>query len=110
MGVAVYIGEGLLPVPNKLADHIWKWEFIDMSELLPEFWDHSLPKPADSQNSLQQSPVRHTRRFTDIAMWIQCFASYVGVLLGTSPEAVPELMAYLVHIVRVAKIWGACPG
>ena len=105
-GAAVYIGEGLPPVPNKLADRIRKWEFIDMSELLPEFWDHSPPKPADSQNSTQQLPARRTRRVTDIATWIQCYASYVGVLSGTSPEAVPELMAYLVHIVRVSQDFG----
>ena len=33
----VYIGESLPPVPQKLADHICHWEYIDMAELLPEF-------------------------------------------------------------------------
>ena len=34
----VYIGEGLLPVPAKLAERIVRWEYIEMSEMLPEFW------------------------------------------------------------------------
>ena len=40
---------------------------------------------------------------TDIATWVQCFATYVGVLAGMSLEAIPELMAYLVHMVRVSQ-------
>ena len=44
---------------------------------------------------------------TDIATWVQCFATYVGVLAGTTPEAIPELMAYLVHIVRVSQDFGS---
>ena len=34
----VYIGEGLPPVPAKLARKIRAGEFIDMDELLPEVW------------------------------------------------------------------------
>jgi len=33
----VYVGDGLPPVPQKLADKIHRWEFIDMGKLLPEF-------------------------------------------------------------------------
>ena len=35
--VGIHVGEGLPPVPRKLADKIWRWEFVDMAELLPEF-------------------------------------------------------------------------
>ena len=44
---------------------------------------------------------------TDTATWVQCFATYVGVLAGMSPEAIPELMAYLVHIVWVSQDFGS---
>ena len=30
----VYIGEGVVPIPRKLAEKIWRWEFMDMDELL----------------------------------------------------------------------------
>ena len=31
----VYVGEGLPPIPMKLAQRIWRWEYIDMAEMLP---------------------------------------------------------------------------
>ncbi len=34
----VYVGDGLPPVPAKLAAKITHWEFIEMHELVPEFW------------------------------------------------------------------------
>ena len=34
----VYVGEGAAPVPKKLADKILRWEFVEIGELLPEFW------------------------------------------------------------------------
>ena len=32
----VYVGAGSSPVPNKVAERIQRWEFVDMAELLPE--------------------------------------------------------------------------
>ena len=32
------MGEGVVPFPNKVAEKIWRWGFVEMSELLPEFW------------------------------------------------------------------------
>ena len=34
----VYVGEGLPPIPMKLAQRIWRWEYIDKAEMLPELW------------------------------------------------------------------------
>ena len=83
----VYIGEGLPPVPQKLAERIRRWEFIDMAELLPEFWGltPSAKEPEGKPNP-QQTAGRRPRRVTDIASWIQCFAVYVGIMAGSSPE------------------------
>ena len=39
----VSIGEGLPPLPLELAEKIRRWEYIDMSELLPEFWVRYTP-------------------------------------------------------------------
>ena len=35
---ATFLGDGLPPIPAKLAERICRWEYIDMSDLLPEFW------------------------------------------------------------------------
>ena len=62
-------------------------------------------KPAKGQSSSQQLLERHPRKVTGITSWVQRFASYMhfGVLSGTSLDAVPELMANLIHIMRVSQ-------
>ena len=37
-GTGTHIGDGLPPIPAKLAAKIRRGEFVDMYELLPEFW------------------------------------------------------------------------
>ena len=32
------MGEGISSVPAKLAERIWRGEYVEMGELLPEFW------------------------------------------------------------------------
>ena len=27
--IGIYVGEGMTPVPKKLAEKIWQWEFVD---------------------------------------------------------------------------------
>ena len=77
-----------------------------MLELLPEFWGLPSSSKQDVQSSNQLPAPRRLRKVTDLASWIQCFAMYVGVLSWSSPEAVPELMAYLIQIVRVSQDFG----
>ncbi len=106
----IYIGEGLPPVPTKLAEKIRKWEFVDMAELLPEFWGSPsgarLEATGQPGGTATLAPQRRRRKVTDIVSWIQCYATYVGVLAGGNPEAVPELMAYLINIMRVSQDFG----
>ena len=62
----VYIGEGLPPVPAKLARKIRVGEFIEMDELLPEVWimkEGGEPEPKR----------RCGRKVLDIFTWLQCF-------------------------------------
>ena len=54
-----------------------------------------------------RTPAQRQRKVTDIATWVQCFATYVGVLAGMSLEAILELMAYLVHMVQVSQDFGS---
>lgn len=95
----VYVGEGLPPVPAKLAERIRRWEYIEMSEMLPEFWTQTKSDEAESK----PAAARRRRQVTEIFTWIQCFCTYVGVLGGKHPESVPELMAYLITITRVSQ-------
>ena len=95
----VYVGEGMPPVPPKLAAKIRRWEFVDMAEMLPEYWSSTKSEDEDQK----RVPPRRTRQVTDIFTWIQCFASYTSVLAGHYVECVPEMMAYLVIITRVSQ-------
>ena len=95
----VYVGDGRPPVPGKLAAKIRRWEFVDMGELLPEFWSPN----RDDDTAQKKPPPQRTRKVTDIFTWVQCFGTYVSVLAPSYPEAIPELMAYMSTIVRVSQ-------
>lgn len=94
-----YLGEGLPPVPDKLAAKIRKGEFVEMGELLPEFWS-----PAKGGDESGKDPRgRKSRKVTDIFTWLQCFCTYVAVRAPQAPHLIPELMAYMATIVRVSQ-------
>ena len=90
----VYIGEGLPPVPAKLARKIRGGEFIEMDELLPEVW--TMKKGGEPE------PKRRCgRKVLDIFRWLQCFGIYVSIRGMQSPTSIPEFMAYMSMIVRI---------
>ena len=95
----VYVGEGLPPVPLKLADRIRRHEFIDMAEMLPEFW----PMAKSEEGEPKKGGPRKLKQITEFHTWLQCFAVYCSVLGSHDPACVPELMAYLITIARVSQ-------
>ncbi len=99
-------GEGLPPVPLKLAEKIRRWEFIEMAEPLPEHWGQVPGGKPDDEQGGQRPPSRRKRKVTDIVSWSQWFAIYVRILAGTSPRSVPELLAYMVHMLQVSQDFG----
>ncbi|KAL5493809.1 hypothetical protein EMCRGX_G015039 [Ephydatia muelleri] len=40
--LGVSVGKGMAPVPRKLAERIWRWEFIEMSEMVAESWSQKV--------------------------------------------------------------------
>ena len=93
----ISLGKGLPPIPRKLADRILRGEFIDMQKLLPESW-----QVADQELEGPENRARGSRRrVLDIKVWVQCFACYMGVIATGRPQRIPELLVYLVQIVRV---------
>ena len=47
--LGVYVREGLPPVPPKLAAKILRWEFVDMTEMLPEYWSSAKAEEEDQK-------------------------------------------------------------
>ena len=80
---------------GKANEKISRDEFVDMHELLPESW-----QTAEQE---METPPRNSsiRWILDIKIWVQCFACYMGVVAIKSPQWIPELLAYLIQIVRV---------
>ena len=94
-GEGVYVGEGLLPVPPKLARKIKSGEFVEMEELLPEI----------CTRGMSNRKQRRLRRAHDIFTWLQCFGVYASVRGSHSPAMIPKLMAYryMSTIIRTSR-------
>ena len=93
----VYMGEGISPVPAKLAERIRRGEYVEMEEMLPEIWS------GQKDEVLREARPRRTQKVAEIFTWLQSFVSYVVVRGAAAPKLIPELMAYQVTIVRVSQ-------
>ena len=94
----VCIGEALPPIPEKLMNRIYRWEFIDMVELLPEALVSARAPSQIGPSAL----VYRKRPVSDVLIWVQYFGIYVGILAKQFPDAVPELMSYMVSIIKAS--------
>ena len=65
------MGDGLAPLPQKLIKRILHLEFVEMADLLPEAWLLE-ETTMEAQLHRQKGPV------TDIAVWVQCYATLVS--------------------------------
>ena len=97
------ISNGLPPVPEKLVAKICRGEFVELHELLPE----CLAESTDSTGPIPRS--RAKKRLNDINVWLQCLALYVGVLASSKPALAPDLMAYMISIIRASQEFEGSP-
>ena len=95
-----YLGEGLLPVPDKLVQKIVKLEFVEMRDLMPESW---MREEEEASKPILTMPRRRLAPVTDILLWLQCYAALVGVLSRAYPTMVPEFMSYQALIIKCAR-------
>ena len=96
-----YVGDGLPPVPKRMVDRIHKGEYIETGDLLPEFW--VAPREGEEATAQRLARNRGRRRTQDICVWSQCFAIYVAVMSTKWPQRVPEMMAYMIQIIRASQ-------
>ena len=71
----VYVGEGWPPIPQKLVDKIRHREYVEMSEMPPEFW----PLGKGEEKESKRSPARRPKQVTDFHTWLQCFTTYASL-------------------------------
>ena len=93
----VWVGDGLPPIPKKLHERILKWEFIELSELLPPGTLVKIQPELEPQKFIIMPGLEVARPrkkpIESIMQWIRCFAVYVAVLTTEFPDAVPDLLA-----------------
>ena len=93
--VSISLGEGLTPIPYRLVEKIFREEFVDMQELLTKFWWKAGQKGENPPQKCSKC------RVLDIKVRVQYFACYMRMVATRSPQRIPELLAYLILIVRV---------
>ena len=89
---------GLALIPPKVVQKILRGEYVDMHELLPESW-----RLEEQRDSCCRSSRPKRGLVTDIALWTECYASLVAVLVTKHPTMVPQFMGYLRTIVRASR-------
>jgi len=94
------MAEGLLPVPDKLAQKIIRLEFVEMRELMPEMW---MGEEEETSRNILTWPRRKVGPVTDILQWLSCSAAMVAVLSRAYPQMVPEFMAYQATIIKCCR-------
>lgn len=100
-GDAIVIGASTPPVPRKLAERIWRGEFVEMQELLPARL--GVPEPSQLDVIAGKHRQQSTRTIQDIHQWVQCFNTYISVVAIRHPERVRDLLSYSSIIVRAAR-------
>ena len=95
-----YLGEGLLPVPEKLAQKILHLDFVEMRELVPE----TLAKGRRGSGEEHSSMAKASLSFCDIHFAVASMhAVMVGVLSRVYPTMVPEFMSYQAITIKCAQ-------
>ena len=85
--VGFSLGKGL---PPRLVAKIRHGDFVEMHELLPDYW---WALESKQEGAVQKSHSAGRQRVLDIRVWVQCFACYAGVVTANQPERVPDLLA-----------------
>ena len=87
-------------IPAKVAQRIWKGEFVEMAELLPEKLGQADSLPSTSKEDKQKA---RKKRVASILQWVECFHTYIGVLVQQHPGRTQDLLAYASLVVHAAR-------
>lgn len=103
----VSVGNGFPPINKRLVERIQALEFIDMADLRPAQWQEVLePEPDPRQFVILPGlEVARAKRkaVEDIRSWSMCFTIYTAAVGKKYPEMMPEMLAYMLHILRAHR-------
>ena len=94
----VYVEEGMLPVPAKLARKINRGVFVAIGELLHDFW----ASLQEDEEAKKERKVCRSRKVLYVApmLWTHV---HVAVRESQTPTMIPELMAYMSTVIRTSQ-------
>ncbi len=103
----VVIGPGFPTVPKKLLDRMIWWEFVDLAELLPQSSAHNAATPEVDPHRFMlflgcEFIKPKKRQINSISDWVRAFTVYVAAMAAKFPEAVRELLAYQLAVMRAS--------
>ena len=98
---AVAVGPVSPPIPTKLAQKIWRGEYIDLDELLPVRL--GAPGPTVLDVLLQVEKTKAKKNITTIEEWVLAFNNFISVVAMRSTEHVRDLLAYSSTIVKASQ-------
>ena len=107
---AFSLGPGRAPIPPKLVSRILSDKFIELTELLPENLDEPLSDTTsfaiEGSTIFPVSRSSHERKSNlDILSWVECFNSYMSVIVTFRLHQARNRLAYMA-IIRTAKRFG----
>ena len=96
-------GPCAVPVPAKLAQRIRRKEFVDMALLLPECLSQLTEDRPKSDPREETKGKKARRKVVNILQWVECFHTYISVVVVQQPSRVADLLGYASLIVHAAR-------
>ena len=95
------------PIPKRLAEKIWRNEFIELHELLPSRLGVPQPTLMDVlAPTKQRTPLK---QITTIERWVTCFNTFMTVVSMKHPDKIRELLAYSSIVVGASEEFEGTP-
>ena len=89
-------------IPPKLAQKIWRGDFVEMTELLPDKLGQL--DPPETSGSKDADKKRSKGKWVaNILQWVECFHSYIGVTVQQQPTRTQDFLAYASLVVHAAR-------
>ncbi len=102
----VFLGQGIPSIPKKMAERILSGEYIDFAELPPaKTKQKQVAAPTEGNILLVQTCelLQNRKPIADLATWLQCFGCYMAVVTARHPARVPDLLGYMLTIVKASR-------
>ena len=113
-GQVFSLGHGFPLIPAKMVNRIQKWEFVNMSELLPDNLELAR-RSVESRGATSCATVKSLKKrelsedWKGLIAWSVCFNTFAAIVAKKYPAKFQELLAYHSTILVEALRFG-CKG